>query len=181
MGEMEIKWAIEEQADLISALAEKAGITEAVKHARETGAPEKLRDAYYSVRDADLRKQLITITGKLDQLYLDKCDLDVSAARARVEKAIDKYKRHPWHLSVAASLGMVVIANWIFGLFGAIAGALIGYYLGEWAISVVKKENFQAIEREKHSLMAAQKRNEESKVDPYLFSASEQQGGERER
>ena len=180
MGELEIKWAIEEQADLIATLEEKAGITEAVKHARESGSPDKLREAYYSVSDEEIRNQLIATTGKLDRLYLEKCEQDVLSAKAVVTRAIEKTKKHPWHLSIAASLGSVIIGNWIFGLFGAIAGALIGYYLGEWAISAVKKEDLQNIEHAKISLMSAMKRNEDSKVDPYLFSDSEQQGGERE-
>jgi hypothetical protein len=180
MGETEIKWAMEEQAELIDSLEEKAGIREAVKHARETGSPDKLRDAYFSVPDVDLRNQLISTTRRLDQLYLEQCEAEVASAQARVQLAIDKTKKHPWHLTVAASLGSVVIGNWIFGLFGAIAGALLGYYLGEWAISVVKKEDIQSVEQAKHSLVSAQKRDEESRVDPYLFSEAEQQGNERE-
>ena len=181
MGVTEINWAIEEQADLISSLEEKAGIMEAVRHARETGSPEELRDAYYSVPDIELRNQLISTTGKLDRLYLEKCEAEESSAKASVEKAIEKTQKHPWHLTVAASLGLVIIGNWLFGLFGAIAGALIGYYLGEWATSFVKKEDRESVEHAKHMLVSAQKRKEESKVDPFLFSESEQQGNERER
>jgi hypothetical protein len=181
MGVTEIKWAIEEQADLISSLEEKAGIVEAVKHARETGSPEKLRDAYYSVSDIELRNQLISTTAKLDRLYLEQCEAEESSAKAAVTRAIEKTKKHPWHLTVAASLGSVIIGNWLFGLFGAIAGALIGYYLGEWAIAHVKKEDRESVEHAKHRLVSAQKRNEASKVDPFLFSEAEQQGSERER
>ena len=116
MGEIETKWAIEEQADLIATLEEKAGIVEAVKDARNSGSPDKLRDAYYSVTDSELRNQLISTTGKLDQLYLQQCEQEESSANAAVTRAIEKTKKHPWHLSIAASLGAVIIGNWLLGL-----------------------------------------------------------------
>lgn len=180
MGEVEVNREINELSGLISSLEEKAGITAAVKHAREVGSPDKLKIAYYSVTDNELRKKLITTTGRLDHLYLQKCDLEVSSAKEEVSKAIDKAKEQPWYLAVAASIGAVVIGQWAFGLAGAIGGAIGGYFLGQWIISAIKKEDSKAIEQAKHLLASAHKRNEASKVDPYLFSAAEQEACERE-
>jgi hypothetical protein len=173
MGGDELNREIDELSASISSLEERAGITAAVRHARETGAPDKLRAAYYSVTDTELKKQLITTTGKLDRLYLQKCDLDVSTAQEEVSKAIEKSKKQPWHLSVTSSLGGVVLGQWALGLFGAIAGAIGGYYLGQWLLSSIKKENASELEHAKQLLASAKSRNEASRVDPYLFSAEE--------
>lgn len=180
MGEAEVKGEMNELSALIGSLEKKAGITEAVKYARESGAPDKLKAAYYSVTDIELRKKLIITTGRLDHLYLQKCDLDVSSAREAVSKAIDKSKEQPWHIAAASWIAPVVIGHWIFGLVGAAAGAIGGYFFSQWVISVIKKDNSRAIEQEKQLLVSALKRNEQSRIDPYLFSASELEACERE-
>ena len=180
MGVTEQNREIDKLSALIGSLEAKAGITEAVKHARETGAPDKLKDAYFSVTDFELRKKLITITGRLDHLYLQKCDLDLSLAQEEVSKAIDKSKKQSWHLSVVSSLTAVIIGQWIMGLAGAVVGAIGGYFFGQWIIAVIKKENLKEIEQAKLFLASALRRNEVSRIDPYLFSAAEQEACERE-
>ena len=180
MGEIEVKREMDELGALIGSLEEKAGIAEAVKLARQSGVPAKLRDAYYSVTDIQLRKKLITTTGKLDHLYLQKCDLDVSSAREEVSKAIDKSKEQPWHIAAASWIAPVVIGHWIYGLPGAMVGAIGGYFFSQWVITVIKKDNSKAVEQAQKSLVSALKRNEESRIDPYLFSASELEACERE-
>jgi hypothetical protein len=179
MGETELKQEMDELGALISSLEAKAGIADAVSHARETGAPDKLKEAYFSVSDAAIRQELIHTTGRLDRLYLEKCDLDVVVAKDAVAKAIDKAKKQPWHLAVTSSVGAMIIGQWLLGLPGALGGAIGGYFLGQWLLASLKKENLREIERAKHRLASAEKRNEASRVDPYLFSAEEQKAGAR--
>jgi hypothetical protein len=179
MGETELKQEMEELGALIGTLEAKAGIEEAVKHARETGAPEKLKDAYFSVADTAIRQELIHTTGRLDQLYLEKCDLDVVTAKDEVSKAIEKSQKQPWHLSITSSVGALIIGQWLLGFPGAIGGAVAGYFLGQWLLSSLKKENMMEIERAKHRLISAEKRNEASRVAPYLFSTEEQEASGR--
>jgi len=181
MGETEINREIDALSTLISSLEEQAGVTHAAALARQAGSPDKLRDAYYSVTNSNLRQQLIATTGKLDQLYLQKCEQDVSVARAEVFKAVEKSQTTSKHMLLASLAGTAVIGYWAFGLIGAMTGSLIGYFLGEWAIAAIKKDDAKTIELAKGLLVAALKRNEESKLDPYLFSLAEQQGCERER
>jgi predicted RND superfamily exporter protein len=181
MGESEVKQEMDELGDLIVSLEEQAGITGAVKQARENGSPAKLRDAYYSVADIELRKKLITTTGRLDQLYLQKCDQDVSLAKDEVSRAIDKTNQQPWHIAAASWLAPVGIGHWALGLVGAVGGAIAGYFLSQWVINVIKKDDSKVLEQAKHSLVLALKRNEHSKIDPYLFSVAEQAGCEREK
>ncbi len=179
MGEVELKHEMDDLGALISSLEAKAGIAEVVRHARESGAPAKLKEAYFSVSDSAIRHKLIHTTGRLDQLYLEKCDLDVGVAKDELSKATDNAQKHPWHLSVTSSVGAFVIGQWIFGLPGAAVGAVGGYFLGQWLLSSLKKENLMEIERAKHRLAAAERRNELSRVDPYLFSAEEQEASAR--
>lgn len=181
MGEAELKQEMDDLGALIRSLEAKAGIVEVVRHARETGAPDKLKNAYFSVTDSSIRQKLIQTTGKLDQLYLEKCDLDVSRAQEEVSNAIDKSKKHPWHLSVTSSVGALIIGQWLLGFPGAIGGAIGGYFLGQWLLSSLKKEEVREIERAKHRLASAEKRNEASRIDPYLFSTEEQESCGRER
>ena len=175
MGEAELKQEMGDLGALISSLEAKAGIAEVVRQARESGAPAKLKEAYFSVSDRTIRHRLIHTTGRLDELYLEKCDLDVGMAKEELSKATDKAQKSPWHLSVTSSVGAFVIGQWIFGLPGAAAGAVGGYFLGQWLLSSLKKENLREIERAQHRLAAAERRNELSRVDPYLFSAEEQE------
>lgn len=181
MGENEVQREMDQLSGLIDTLEAKAAIGQAVRQARESGSPAKLRDAYYSVTDVELRNKLISTTGRLDQLYLMKCEQDVSLAKEGLSKAEAKAGQHPWPLLAAAYIGPVVVGQWGLGLFGAIGGAVLGYFLGQWVFDMTKKENAREIDEAKHQLASAQRRNEASKVDPYLFSAAEQQGGEREK
>ncbi len=179
MGEDEVGRTMDQLGILISSLESRAGIAEAVKQARDAGAPEKLRAAYFSVADAELRKQLIDTTGKLDRLYLQKCDRDVALAKEEMSRAVESSQHQPWYLSVASSVGAVIVGQWIFGFFGAIAGAISGFYLGQWVLASIKKENAKEIEHAQHLLALAQRRNDEARVDPYLFSEEEQKACER--
>ncbi|BCK87626.1 hypothetical protein MIZ01_1417 [Sideroxyarcus emersonii] len=180
MGENEVQREMDQLSALIDKLEAKAAIGQAVRQARETGSPAKLRDAYYSVADPELRNKLISTTGRLDQLYLIKCEQDVSLAKEGVSKAEAKAGQHPWPLLAAAYIGPVVIGQWGLGLFGAIGGAVLGYFLGQWVFDMTKKENAREIDEAKHLLASALRCSEAAKVDPYLFSAAEQQGGQRE-
>lgn len=180
MGEAELKREMNDLGALISSLEAKAGIAEVVGHARETGASAQLKEAYFSVANTAIRHKLIHTTGRLDQLYLEKCDLDVAAAKDELSKATDKAQKTPWHLSVTSSVGTLIIGQWLLGFPGAIGGAVGGYFLGQWLLSSLKKENMREIERAQHRLAAAERRNELSRVDPYLFSAEEQEACARE-
>jgi hypothetical protein len=180
VGDTEINQEINRLSALISSLEETAGITEAVNLARKTGAPDKLKDAYFSVTDIEIRKKLITTTGKLDHLYLQKCDLDVSSAREEVSKALGQSNKQPWLLAAATTFTAVVIGQWVYGLVGAIGGTISGFFLGLWIVSFTKKEEFKVIEQANHILLSALRRNEEARIDPYLFSSSELEACERE-
>jgi hypothetical protein len=181
MGEEEVKRKIKELSALIGLLEKKADITEAAMSARTSGSPDKFRDVYYSVTDHELRKQLISTTGVLDQLYLQQCEFAVASATDELTKATEKSKQQPWPLAIAAYVGPMVVGQWGFGFFGAVGGAVGGYFLGQWVISATRKEDAQAVAQAQKLLAAAQRRNEASKVEPYLFSAAEQAGGEREK
>lgn len=180
MGEAELRQEMGDLGALISSLEAKAGIADIVRQAREAGAPAKLKEAYFSVSDTAIRHKLIHTTGRLDQLYLEKCDLDVGAAKEELSIATDKAQKHPWYLSVTSSVGTFVIGQWIFGLPGAVGGAVGGYFLGQWLLSSLKKENLMEIERAQHRLAAAERRSELSRVDPYLFTAEEQEANRHE-
>lgn len=180
MGGDEVNREIDKLSSLIDSLEDSAGIKEAVNHARNTGAPDKLKEAYYAVADFELRKKLIATTGKLDHLYLKKCELDVSSAREEMSNALDQSNRQPWLLAAATTLTSIVLGQWVYGLVGAIGGAIGGFFLGLWIVSFTKKEESEAIRKANHSLLSALKRNEESKTDPFLFSAAELEVLERE-
>lgn len=196
--------ALKQLQDVCLALEEESGISKAMERAREgrfiplgamgeEASPDeyfadendhfrdKARDAYFSVQDVELRKRLITAQRKIDSYVMRSFDADIAAANHAVSVATTKTQSQPWTKAAVFAVGAVAIGYWVFGLVGAIAGAVGGFFLGQGVISEAKSNAIAEINQATQELENARKERAQRSLWPECFSSSEEITGEREQ
>jgi hypothetical protein len=185
-------------------LEERAGITKAMERAREgrfipmgalgdkctpaeyfadehDAVRDKTRDAYFSVPDLALRKELISADREIDEAQAEAFAADRIAASRALMLAEAKARREPWLNAGIAAVASVGVGAWFFNLPGAIAGAVGGYFFGHAIVSNAKNDAAVEVERARESLAAAKEGEEEVRGRPAFFSGSEEDSGERDK
>lgn len=141
---------------------------------------EKARDAYFSVQDLKLRKRLIAVQRKIDSHILRSFDAEIASAKHAASIATAKIHNQPWTKAAIFSVSAVAFGFWIFGLAGAIAGAVAGFFLGQGVISQAKSQAIAEVNQATEELTNAQKEREHRSLWPECFSSSEEVLGDRE-
>ena len=185
------------------ALEEKAGLSQVMERAREgrfipLGAlgekvtPDeyfadehdhlrrKTRGAYFSVSELALRKNLIASARKVESCYRQSLEEDFIAANRAVLTARAKAQRQPWGKAAIFGVGAVVAGYWAFGMVGAIAGAVGGFFLGQGAIAESRNEANEEIAQASAELEQVQKDKTEQFLMPEFFGNAEEFSGERD-
>lgn len=140
----------------------------------------KIRDAYFSIADLDLRKRLISTDRKLHEVWLRSCDDDIGEAAQSVAKARAAADRQPWEMA-ALIAGVCVAVGYVgAGLPGAIGGAVVGFFLGQGTIANAKSKARQHLESAEDLLKEAKADNEELAKRPEYFTVGEELTGERD-
>ena len=189
--------------DACIALEVKAGITKAMEQAREgrfiaLGAfgedvsPDeyfadeydhfrgKARNAYFAVSDAALRGKLIATQRSLRSLERQSYLNDVDAAGRAVSQATAKTRSAPWVKAAAVAISTIAAGYWIFGVIGAIAGAVAGFFLGGWILSSMADEARTDLEQARKELDHARKEHAQNALWPECFSEQEERTGNRD-
>ena len=142
---------------------------------------EKVRTAYFSVPDVELRKRLIAAQREFDSSILRSFDADIAAANQAVSIATEKVHNQPWTKAAMFSVGAVAVGYWVFGLVGAIAGSVGGFFLGRGVISDAKSQAIVVVNQATEVLESARKNRAQRSLWPECFSSSEEIVGEREQ
>jgi hypothetical protein len=128
--------ASDEEDECISALIElerqcgiSADMERAWNNVSGTWKVEWVRETYFSVEDLKTRKPLIALFRKREDLRRERYRLEVLEATAALEKARQS-DRHWWLIAGASAALLILFGNHFFQLPGAIAGAVIGLFLG---------------------------------------------------
>lgn len=141
---------------------------------------DKTRDAYFSVKDIALRKKLIATTRKWEHCQKRSIEEDIAAANRAVSIARAKAQRQPWSMAALLGVASVAVGYWLFGLVGAIGGALAGFFLGQGVIASSRNHaNEELADRTSH-LEDVQKDKAEHLLMPEFFSDREETSGERD-
>jgi hypothetical protein len=187
----------------IGTLEEKAGLTDAMERAREgrfipLGAlgekvspaeyfadehdhrRAKTRDAYFTVRDIEVRKELIAATRKLEQSIRESFDEDVIAANREAAAAAAKAQNQPWGKAALLGMSLVAVGYWAFGIAGAIGGAVGGFFLGQGLIAQTRNAASAELAQASHDFEQAQKATTEHSLMPEFLSPAEEWSGERD-
>ncbi len=136
-----------------------------------------IRDAYFSVADMDLRKNLITKSRECEALRRRWFQQEVTDADARL-KAVHTSIRHWWLLAALCGTGFVGGGYFIFAIPGAIAGALVGLFLGRAIERADESRREAELKKAKNDLEFARTNLHEVTGEKPAFSQSEEHSGE---
>ena len=204
MSSLEQMDALKQIQNACLVLEEEAGISKAMERAREgrfiplgamgeDASPDeyfadehdhfhdKARDAYFSVQEVELRKKLIASQRKIDSHVMRSFEADIAAANHAISIATAKMQNQPWAKVAVFAVGAVAIGYWAFGLVGAIAGAVGGFFLGQGVISEAKSTAIIEFNQVTQELEDARKERAQRSLWPECFSRSEEITGEREQ
>lgn len=142
---------------------------------------QETRDAYFSVTDPDLRKQLIAAQ-RMVQSHLRQALAEdiVTAERAAAHAAI-RARRQPWVAAALLGIATVVVAYWAFGTVGAIAGAVGSFFLGQGLVTDARNETAAEFARASRALERAREQQAEHALMPDFFSLGEATSGDRDQ
>ena len=193
---------LEHLGDVCRTLEDEAGLSKAMERAREgrfipLGAlgekvtPDeyfadehdhlrrKTRDAYFSVQDLGLRKKLIAADRAVDSFRQRTLQEDIVEASRAVSWAKAKTEQLPWTKAALAGVAAVTIGYWVFGLVGAIACAVGGYFLGQGIVTAARNEANAVLDQALSGLQELQKEKAERALMPECFSHQEEMSGNR--
>jgi len=132
------------------------------------------------VNDKDLRKKLIAAQRKVESHIRRSVEEDIIKANREVTVAKAKVQQQPWGTAALVGIGAVALGYWVFGIAGAIAGAVGGFFLGQGVISQARNEANALLAQTSQDLEQEQKRKVENALAPDYFSLSEEISGERD-
>ena len=140
----------------------------------------KTRDAYFSVEEKVLRKKLITAQRQVESRLRRSLEEDIIKANREVAVATAKVQQQPWSKAALVGVGAVALGYWVFGIAGAMAGAVGGFFLGQGVISQARNEANALLVQTSQDLEQAQKEKVENSLMPEFFSHREEMSGERD-
>jgi hypothetical protein len=130
------------------------------------------RDTYFNIPDIALRKRLIGCTREITNQANNRQRIEWETAQQRVAVA-KVYGRYAYYFAGFNAAALTIFGSVLFGIPGAIAGAVAGYFLGHARIEAARVERLQRIARcEEHA------RFYNKGLLGYLFSENEANTGE---
>lgn len=185
------------------ALEDKAGIHKTIEKARDgrlfplgatgedTSSEEyfadehdhfrnKLREAYFSVSDFDLRKELIVTQREIENLIKRNFDAEITSAITAVSNAEIKAQNRPWVTASLIATSSVAIGASFSGFTGAIAGAIGGFFFGQGVLANAKQTAITELNQAIAQLENAKTERVQRSLWPEYFSKNEELTGQRE-
>lgn len=137
------------------------------------------RDAYFSVRNMDLRKKLIAAQRNIERCIDQRHDADVIEAETALQTASAKQGSVPWLVAGFWALVSVALGAWQWGVIGAIGGAVFGYFLGNSIVAEANKKAASEVSEAQETLKRLKNGRAINALYPETFSHHEQYFGER--
>jgi len=185
--------------DELRALEERAGIAKKVEDAQlgpmfpdleaapdeyfrqtEDYARRKVRRLYFAVEDVALRRELIRQRRECDQAH----DAHMQRERARAQQALANAQGRantlPWLRAGCTAALFVAVGAGLFQLYGAIGGALIGFFAAQGVIARARVQRTEAVRAAQADLDQELENAREDSLSPEWFNASEERTGERD-
>ncbi len=193
---------LDEQAQELERLEQQAGVSQTMKLTRagrdfppgalgEHATPQeyvaddydyrrgKTRDAYFSIDDGQLRKQLVALSRKIDSCHRQSTDEQVNAAEHEVAIANSQVYRRPWGKAALLGLALVAFGYWASQVPGAVAGAVAAVFLGLGVIANARNNARLRLAQATRRLEQARKEQADYSLFPEVFSLIEEQSGQR--
>jgi hypothetical protein len=117
----------------------------------------RVRNLYFGVADADVRRKLITKVLELDDLRDRSCREHVDDAKRTLWQVQQKEGDLGWLAAASWGIGCVLLGYWIGNIVGAIAGAVAGVFVGLRIIFNGRTQRHAAVTQATESVADAEK------------------------
>lgn len=194
---------LDQEAQELERLEQQAGISQTMKQARagrnlpprslgEHATPQEYvandydqrrgatRNTYFSVDDAQLRKQLIALSRKIDSSHRQSTDEQIDTARREISLANSQVKRRPWGKATLLGVALVAFGYWASQGAGVIAGAVAAVFLGLGVIANARTNARLRLAQAMRRLEQAKREQADYALFPEVFSATEETSGRRD-
>jgi hypothetical protein len=138
------------------------------------------RDAYFSVADVQLRKQLIVLAREIDSRHRLATDEHVGQARRASSIAALKLSRRPWGKAALPGIALMAFGYWTAQAAGGIAGAVAALLLGLGVIVNARNNARLRLAQATRTLERAQSDQAGYLLFPEVFSSTEEASGQRD-
>lgn len=156
---------------------EQDEIDEEIESHHGTNRDRLMRSLYFSVSDPALRKFLISTGRERWDLFVEKyyAELDDQRLNLERENSIGEY----WWLEATIYGGIAIaIGQGLFGLAGALGGALCGLFIGQKLSKDADKKRIEAVAVAEEAVKEAKEWYEKVRDTDKLFSRREERSGE---
>jgi hypothetical protein len=147
---------------------------EAFHHQRTT---RRIRDLYFAVQDAELRKELIAKDREEGTFALRYWQQELSDAAAKLDTARSTQK-HWWVWASVWGISLLALGFHFFGLIGALGGLLVGYLNGRRMEHEALRVRDTAVADAERELKEAEETWNNVRNQPQTFSQQEAKTGE---
>ena len=137
------------------------------------------RGVYYSVADAQHRRQLIALSRKTDSYHRQSTDEQIEISLREVALAQENANQQPWAKAGLLGIALVAFGFWASQLAGAIAGVIAASFLGLGLVINARNNARLRLIRATRKLEQAKKEHNTYALFPELFSAVEEASGKR--
>lgn len=185
----------------LSELEARAGIAEKVKDAKlgpflpdpnwsaeqyfleaEEYARRKVRDAYFSVQDLRQRRQLIATRRACEREFEGNVRAGIAESKTELAKATAHAEsRKPYVMAAFTGLIAVALGSLLFGKYGAIAGAVVGFFMGQATLSKQQRKMAKVVQSVQAELDVKLKDQRNEGIKPAWFNSTEEHTGERDK
>jgi hypothetical protein len=156
---------------------EKRELEQAEEAFHQQRTNRRMRDLYFAVGDAELRRELIAKDREEGSLALRYWQQELSDAAARLETAPSMH-RHWWVWASVWGIALLVSGFYIFGLIGALGGLLVGYLNGRRIEhEAIRARDTARVDAERE-LKEAEETWNDVRNQPQTFSQREAKTGE---
>lgn len=140
-----------------------------------------MRKLVFGVKDMELRKKIIAKHNEADDLSAAERRKDVERLRLTALKARERLQGNAGWTSAAVTAGLfVTFGYWWFNLAGAIAGAVVGFFIGQGHVHKTRAELLQTATNAEQEWKDAQTEDEADRVQPAFFSRAEARTGQED-
>jgi small-conductance mechanosensitive channel len=143
----------------------------------EERTTRRLRDLYFTVTDAEFRKELIAKDREAGRLNLRFWQEELSDATSKLRAARSAYK-YWWVWASICGVVLIGFGAFFFGLIGAFGGLLVGYFIGRSMELSALRERERATADAERELKEAEQTWNEVRNQPQTFSRREAKTGE---
>lgn len=137
----------------------------------------RIRDLYFAVQDAELRKELIAKDREEGTLALRYWQQELSDAAAKLDTARSTQK-HWWVWASVWGISLLALGFHFFGLIGALGGLLVGYLNGRRMEHDALRVRDSAVADAERELKEAEETWNNVRNQPQTFSQQEAKTGE---